>query len=153
MFTFSLQRVLDLRAKREQDAAATLASARAEADQVRQECEVLERTRADGAMSVAAAHGGGITVGQLQNFGLVLQCLDEHLVSAREQVHQADAHVERCMSDFTSASQDRRVLDRLRDKHHQSWSAEEVQEDRKTMDAIALTRHVRSKSSLNGNSE
>ena len=150
MFKFSLQRVLDLRAKREQAAAVTLASAREEADQARLEVEALEQVRADGAQSAASVVGAAITVGQLQNLGLVLRYLDEHLDSAREQVDQADAQVERCMVDFTSASQDRRVLDRLRDKHRQSWSATEVQEDRKAMDAIALTRHVRGKNSKDG---
>ena len=41
---------------------------------------------------------------------------------------------------FTAASQERRVLDRLREKHLEGWQTEQTQIDRQTMDAIALTR-------------
>lgn len=149
MFKFSLQRVLDLRSQREQEAAVTLASAREQADEARQEVEELEQARAHGVLRVYAARSGGVTVGQLQNLGLVIQSLDAQIDSARGQVEQAEAQVERCTSDFTSANQDRRVLDRLRDKHLQVWQSEELQQDRRAMDAIALTRHVRNRASSN----
>lgn len=153
MFKFSLQRVLELRAKREQEAGAALASARDQADQARQECEELEQVRAHGMLSAAAARGAGVTVGQLRNFGVVLEALDQQLASAQSVAHEADAEVEHRLTDLTSASQDRQVLDRLRQKHLQGWRTEEVQEDRKLMDSIALTRHVRNQASLNEKSE
>jgi len=143
MVKFSLQRVLDLRASREKEAAATLASAREEADAARQEAEELEQARSHGVLRIAEVRGGGVTVGQLQNLGLVIQALDRQIATARDQVRQADAQVDRCMTDFTSASQDRRVLDRLREKHLQVWNTDAAQQDRKAMDSIALTRHAR----------
>lgn len=150
MFKFSLQRVLDLRAKKEQEAAATLASARDEADAARQEHDELEQARSHGVTRIAEVRGGGgMTVGQLQNLGLVIQSLDRQLASARDQVQQADAQVERRMADFTLASQDRRVLDRLREKHLQVWQTDAMQQDRKAMDSIALTRHARTQASKN----
>lgn len=143
MFKFSLQRVLDLRTQKEKEAAVTLASAKEEAEQARQEADELEQARTHGVTRIAEVRGGGVTVGQLRNLGLVIHALDQQIASARDQVRHADAQVDRCMSDFTSASQDRRVLDRLREKHLQVWHADGVQQDRKAMDSIALTRHVR----------
>ncbi len=153
MFSFSLQRVLDLRTQKEREAAATLASAREEAEQARQEHDELEQARSHGVLRIAEVRGGGATVGQLQNLGLVIQSLDRQLASARDLVQQADARVERRMADFTSASQDRRVLDRLREKHLQVWQADTMQQDRKSMDSIALTRHARTQASKNGTPE
>jgi flagellar export protein FliJ len=153
MFKFSLQRVLELRAKREQEAGAALASARDQADQARREYEELEQVRTHGMLSAAAARCGGVTVGQLRNFGVVLEAMDEQIASARVEAHKADAEVERRLTDLTSASQDRQVLARLRQKHLQGWQTEEVQEDRKLMDSIALTRHVRIQASLNEEAE
>lgn len=155
MFKFSLQRVLDLRAKKEREAAITLASAREQAEAARLERDGLEQARAHGVTRIAAHRSGGeaVPVGLLQNLGMVIQSLDHQLATAHDQVQQADRQVDRCVTDLTSASQDRRVLDRLREKHLQVWQADEVQQDRKVMDAIALSRHARIRASSNESSE
>lgn len=143
MFRFSLQRVLDLREKREQEAAVTLASARGRAEMAREALDELERAREQGMLRVAAVRGGGATVGHLRNLGLVIESLEERLEVAHGEVEVAEARVADCVADLVSASRDRRVLDRLRDKQLVGWRAETVQRDRKAMDAIALSRHAR----------
>jgi flagellar export protein FliJ len=41
---------------------------------------------------------------------------------------------------LTTAFQDRRVLDRLRERHQETYRADTEQTDRRTMDDIALNR-------------
>ncbi|HET7275495.1 MAG TPA: flagellar export protein FliJ [Longimicrobiaceae bacterium] len=143
MFKFPLQRVLELREKREQEVASVLQEARTSADQAHRECGELELVRDRGARSLSDARMTAATVGQLQNLSYVLQRLDQHLLDAQAAAERADEKVTLCLDDFTAAFRDRRVIDRLRERHLESWRETETQLDRKTMDALALTRHTK----------
>ncbi len=138
MFRFSLQRVLELKARREQAAAIELARTRTAADEAKQEWEALEAARAEGLRQMSA--GARPTVGEMRNSGYLLQLLDEQIGQAQILAAHAQEQADASMSVFTLASQERRVLDRLRERHLTSWQTEQVQIDRKTMDDIALGR-------------
>ena len=141
MFKFSLQRVLELKARREQAAAIELARTRAAADEAQRECEALESARAEGVRQMTA--GARPTVGDLQNAGYLLQRLDERIQVAQSVAMKAEDRATLSMGHFTVASQERRVLDRLRERHLGNWQAEQVEIDRKLMDDIALSRFTR----------
>lgn len=138
MFRFSLQRVLELKARREQAAASELARTRAGAEEARIAREELQTAREAGARQLS--NRATPTVGELQNAGLLLRALDERIQRAKVVEVKAEAKVAESMTAFTAASQERRVLDRLREKHLEGWQTEQVHLDRQTMDAIALTR-------------
>jgi flagellar FliJ protein len=138
MFKFSLQRVLELKARREQAVAIQVARLRADADDAREEWEGLEAVRAEGA--IRGSEGRLPTVGEMQNAGFVLLRLDERIEQAQTLVQEAEARVAEGEGELMSASQERRVLDRLRERHLTAWQTEQVQMDLKTMDTIALSR-------------
>ena len=144
MFRFSLQRVLELKARREQAAAIELARTRTAADEAQRECEALAQARAEGTRQMTA--GARPTVGDLQNAGYLLQRLDERIAAAQNLAVKAEEKVTASVGHFTAASQERRVLDRLRERHLVNWQSEQVQIDRKTMDDIALSRFTQSAS-------
>ena len=144
MFRFSLQRVLELKARREQAAAIELARTRAAADEAKREYEALEAARAEGVRQMST--GARPTVGDLQNAGYLLQRLDERIAAAQNVADKAEDGATASMGQFTIASQERRVLDRLRERHLATWQTEQVQIDRKTMDDIALSRFTQSAS-------
>ena len=144
MFKFSLQRVLELKARREQAAAIELARTRAAADEARREHEALEAARAEGMRQMAT--GARPTVGDLQNAGYLLQRLEERIAMAQNVALKAENVAAATLGSFTIASQERRVLDRLRERHLGNWQAEQVQMDRKAMDDIALSRFTQSAS-------
>ena len=144
MFRFSLQRVLDLKARREQAAAIELARTRAEADRAWEEHESLESARAEGMRQMTT--GARPTVGDLQNAGYLLQRLDERIAAAQNVAMKAEDRATASMGKFTLASQEKRVLDRLRERHLATWQTEQVEIDRKLMDDIALSRFTRSAS-------
>ena len=63
-----------------------------------------------------------------------------HIDAAHQAAHAAEGVVQERFAAFATAFQERRVLDKLRERDHDSWRAAAVQLDRVTMDAIALTR-------------
>lgn len=138
MFRFPLQRILDIKAKREEEIARQLVTAQTAADDAR-------RTRD----TLAAAHDAGReqlasratpTVGEMRTLSLVLGHLQAHVSAATLENEAAEAAVAQVHSQLTSALQERRVLDRLRERRLEAHQAEAAATDRKTMDAIALTR-------------
>lgn len=141
MQKFSLQRVLDLKKRREEATAIRLAEARSGADEARLSEATLNAQR----LQIAERSGhGAVTVGQLRNASYVIEKLDEQLDHARKAVRSADAQVKACLNDFTAALQERRVLDRLKEKRMEAANAEELRLDQSTMDGIALSRFFRS---------
>lgn len=144
MAAFSLQRVLDLKKRREETVAIKLAEARAAADAARRSEASLEAQREAGTRSRVTT---GVAVGQLQNASYVIEQLDQRLADARDAVKSADATVDARLAEFTTALQERRVLDRLKEKRMEEYLALEAKVDLSTMDAIALTRFVRSDNS------
>lgn len=142
-FRFRLQKVLEHRERLEKESAVRLAEARNEAEAALRAVESLEAARRAGAERAGRVSLDGVTAGELQRLALLVQQLDQHLVAASEAMDDADRHVDAMTTEFEDALTQRRVLDRLREKHLLLWRSEEEQRDRAVMDAIALTRHTR----------
>jgi flagellar protein FliJ len=143
MTKFSLQRVLDLKEHAEQAVAVRLKEARAGADAARRQEEAIEARREAVARQRMDAHSQASTVGHLQNVSYVLEQLERQLREAQGAVRSADARVSQCLAEYHAASRERKVLDRLRERHQEAAQAEAVQADRKTMDGVALSRFTR----------
>ncbi|HEX6630203.1 MAG TPA: flagellar export protein FliJ [Gemmatimonadaceae bacterium] len=139
MFQFRLQRLLDLREQKEREKAVELLRAEAAMDAARVALAGLESARESGLARLLGAQGDG-TVGQLRNLAFVLEQLDRRVADAAATLDAAAEETARVRESLTEAHQERRALDRLRDRHEAEWRGHEVQEDRATMDAIALTR-------------
>lgn len=143
MFQFRLQRVLELREKTEQEAATRLAEARDQAEAAHAAYALLESIHEQGIEARARAQGAPRTAGQLQNASYVIEHLNRQLQEAHGVTEAANANVHRLLGEFTVAFQDRRVLDRLKERKHEEWKADAVQTDREQMDGIALVRFAR----------
>jgi flagellar FliJ protein len=143
MFRFRLQRVLELREEHEQAKARELGAAKDAADAARREQATLAAVRDSSQAELHAAHAETPRVGHLHQLGFVLQSLDQRLQSATEAVGAADVVVDAAQGALVEAARDRRVLDRLKERHAEAWRAEEAQKDRLQMDEIALGRFGR----------
>ena len=143
MFTFRLQRLLELREKAEQAKAVALASAQQHATLVREERDVLSGVQTASRAEVAAAQHSEPRVGHLQQLGAVLQSLDQRLEAATDTVRAADEIVGGAQQLLDDAARDRRVLDRLKARHSEQWRNAEANKDRLGMDEIALSRFSR----------
>ncbi len=140
MFKFPLQRLLDLKAKKEQEMARQLAGARRDADAERVVRDSLAATHANACRHIANAASEQPTVGQLVSLSYTLAQLSERVTAADERAAAADKVVDARHVELTAAVRDRQVLDRLRDKRLENHRSEENARDRQAMDAIALSR-------------
>ncbi len=141
MFKFSLQRVLDLRARKEQEIATRHAQARSAADAARDSASALEATREAGRLRVSEEAQGPLqSAGLLQQMSFVLSQLDVHVAAAQQHAANAEFGAQRVLGELTAAFKDRRVLDRLKERQHEGFRVAETQLDRSTMDDIALAR-------------
>jgi flagellar FliJ protein len=141
MFKFRLQRVLDLRERKERDAATALVSAEDAADGARQEQARLELARQElAARRTPDTPAATLSVGELRNIGFLLERLDERVAVAQSAAAAAEAVVEERRGELQVAFRDRRTLDRLRERHLEGYRSAEAAADRQLMDEIALTR-------------
>ncbi|MBK6305137.1 MAG: flagellar export protein FliJ [Gemmatimonadetes bacterium] len=141
MFNFRLQRLLDLKAKHEQEMARQLANAQSDAQRERDARDDLARVHAAAHSSLASAAGEGVTVGELVSLAQTLTPLQERVTQADERTIAAEHVVDERHQRLNEALQERQVLDRLREKRLDTHRAEENARDLAAMDAIALTRH------------
>lgn len=150
---FSLQRILELKERKEQAVAIRLADARTAAERARELEEEIDRLKQDSIERRMGAPGAGATVGQLQNTSFVIEKLEQQLTEARTAVRQADVQVNAVLAEFSIATRERQVLDRLKEKKREAAMLEAADADRKTMDDIALSRFGRRSQNNNGSDE
>lgn len=143
MFRFRLQRVLELREKHEQAQAIALAKAEDVAAAARGERQQLQALHAASRERMSSAQSTGVTVGSLQQLGFVLNAVDQRVAHAAQTVAAAESVASDARSALEVAARDRRVLDRLKEKHLEVFRAEESQRDRVAMDEVALGRFTR----------
>ncbi len=143
-FKFPLQRLLDLKAKHEQEMARQLAFKRLEADQERDVRDALADAHAAAHTRLASATGGGTTIGHLVSLAQTISPLQERVEQADERTVAAEQAVDSQHQLLSAASQERQVLDRLREKRLDLHRADENARDLAAMDAIALTRFTSS---------
>lgn len=141
-FDFRLQKVLELRERVEQAAAAKMAAATERAQAARAAHDALAAIRSAGAQELQDAHAHAPTVGHLANLAFVLDRIDAQLDASEGVVREADAGVEQAQGELNLAFQARRVIDRLRERHHDEWKHDVTQADRSLMDELALARYV-----------
>jgi flagellar protein FliJ len=151
MFRFRLQRVLELREKAEQAQAIELAKAEETASVARQQRDDLQAMRAASRDQLSSAHSAAPTVGHLHHLGFVLNALDERLGHATQSLQSAEGVVSTARVSLEAAARDRRVMDRLKDKHEDQHRAQESHRDRVTMDEIALARFTRQRDANQAN--
>lgn len=144
-FRFRLQRVLDIRAKTEEEAALRLAAARGAEEAAREAAAEMEATRDNGARRAASLAGQKIQIGQIQNLRFVVERLNVEVEQAHREAAEAAKEVGVRLNEFSDAFRDRQVLDKLKDRALENWKVEEVQADRQSMDNIALARFVRNR--------
>ena len=152
-FRFRLQTVLELRERKELESAKGLVDARTEAEVACRAREDLEAVREAGRTLLTDAHGAGGAVGHLQNMAYVLGRMDQKIEDAQAACQQADEHVVDKIKSYHMAFQQRKTIDRLKERKFDQWRAEEIKHERKTMDEVALTRHGRDDMGVLGDPE
>lgn len=138
MFQFRLQRVLQWKEQREQAKATELAAAQQGKDAALERCAELEGAREHGITRASQMVATQPTIGELRNLRLIVDRLNDAIADAYRDADAAEIAVQERMADYTVAFQERKVLDRLREKGLESWAMEEAEADRQRMDTVAL---------------
>lgn len=138
MFRFGLQQVLDLRESHEREMATQLVHVIGEERSAQDALDDLRAIRAAGID--LPAPGATRSVGEMKNRAVLLGALDGQIATATDAVAAAGAAVLQAQAALTDAFKDRRVLDRLRERHEEAHRVDEEKADRRTMDDIAMTR-------------
>lgn len=142
-FNFRLQRVLELREKREQAQAIQLAKAEESASVARTQRDELHALHSASRSQITSAQSADPTVGHLHHLGFIMSTLGQRLGHASQNLTKAEGVVSEARVSLEVAARDRRVLDRLKDKHSDVHRAGEAHRDRVQMDEIALTLFTR----------
>src|SRR5438128_1459062 len=131
MFRFPLQRILDLKAKREEEISRQLAEAKTAADETKRVRDSLAAAHEAGRHQLAVSS----SVGEMRTLALVLGHMREHVTAADSDNAAAEATVSEVHTQLTAALQERRVLDKLRERRLEAYQAESTSRDRQLMDA------------------
>jgi len=147
-FKFRLQRILELREQHEQAKARALGVARDNADAAHLAKDEIASLRDHSKQQITTTANSGPRIGHLHQLGFVLASLDQRVLLAADAAKLADDDVEKAQGMLAEAARDRRVLDRLKSRHADTWRADNAQKDRVAMDEIALAQFSR-KAGLN----
>ncbi len=142
-FQFKLQRLLDFRKIREEQAQAEFAKATRvflhEKEKLQQMQTVLTETL-NGMKEEQAK----------QSSSIMLKMFQEYIDTTREGIRLQGAKViaagerrQKCLKAFEEASRRRKVVDNLRDKRLQQYQEEVLQEEQAFLDELAGQRYIR----------
>ena len=138
MFKFKLQQVLDYRAQLEDQA--KMALGRAEADLAIHQKHVNE-LQAELAVQAGKGYNEGIrTVDERWMQDNYIRRLKEDLEKAMFRREEAEMLVHRCRAELMHKSQDRQLLDKLRDKQREKFNHDEDQKEQYALDEMAGIR-------------
>lgn len=138
--SFRLERLLELKTRREQALAARLGQAEEAARAERAAEHAIAALRAAGVDARLAP--GRRTAGDIQSMQAVVERLDVRLTAQQARTAAAETTVTEAQRLLTTAHQERRVLDRLKEKHVDQLRHADADHDRKTMDEVAVARFL-----------
>lgn len=147
-FKFRLQRLLELRQKKEHEAASAVAAARNAAEAAALREQDLAARRDATRQELLPAAGQTVRVAELHEIAFLVRALDERVVDARKAHEIAEQSVHEKVEELSEAMRDRRILDRLKDRQTEEWRAEDARQEREVMDAIARDRYADAKKPL-----
>ena len=138
MFKFKLQQVLDYRSQLEDQAKMALGRALNELA-VRQKC--VDDLQTELVAQVSKGYNEGIrTADERWMQDNYIRRLKEDLAKAQMRREEAEMLVHRCRSELMRKSQDRQLLDKLRDKQRERFDHEEDQKEQYALDEMAGIR-------------
>lgn len=142
MFRFRLQNVLDIREKNERKLASQLVEAVSQERIAKEELARLQNTRSESVQKMTA-NGTSRSAGELMTFDYIIQHLQGVIEEANVVVENAENSVAEAKEKLQIAFQDRRVLDRLKERQNDQYKASAMQADRQSMDELAVLRYSR----------
>jgi len=144
-FSFSLDKVLELRSYAEKDAEIALAKANGELSALEQRMAELAQER----VAVAADRfSPGRSIAEIRNAELYLLRLERDAASLTEAAAKAALVVEAAQEAFIEARRDREVIDKLKSRRFKEYRKSALSEEAAALDDISSGRYARKAEAL-----
>lgn len=135
-FSFSLQKLLNLREFREKEAELELGRAVSAREVIQVELEDVARKR----VGAANERRGGLSVQDLLVIEHYITRLDARKETLLEDLAAAELVVEKAREAYMQATRDRQVITKLREKKEAAWHKENLDAEAAILDDIANSR-------------
>ncbi len=135
-FSFSLEKILDLRAFREKEAEFALGKAISERERIALRLQEIAQKR----VSSSRERSPSASMGELIAIERYIQRLDAEKERRLEELAAAELVVERKRAEYVETTKARRVLTKLREKKTAVWKGERLRDEAEILDDIANSR-------------
>jgi flagellar FliJ protein len=139
-FRFRLQRILDLRAEAERVQAQVLSEAARAEERERATLDAAAVHLSRCGSQIADAARGASSAGMLSILNLAVQAAATGMAAARDSHTAATVRLAVEEERFGTARQERRIVERLRDRRLAAWSEQASREEQRDLDALARRR-------------
>ncbi|OPX44589.1 flagellar biosynthesis chaperone [Ruminiclostridium hungatei] len=135
-FGFRLESVLKLRTQLEDNAKNNLAQAARELENQKNCLVELEETREASRRALTSAVDGGVPVYQVRNFNSFFGLMKNKIVRQKENVNNAQNDVDINREALVKAMQDRKIIEKLKEKKHEDFLKEQNREEQLLIDEL-----------------
>ncbi|NLN06532.1 MAG: flagellar export protein FliJ [Firmicutes bacterium] len=143
MYTFSLQKVLDYRKKQEELAQRRLAGALRERDQARLVVEQVQDALSRCQEEYTGLQSPELDLPRLLMASELAGVLTDRLKHSRQELKEKEACLRQEQRRTEKAMQDRKILDKLREKAEREYLKQEERKEQQRMDELARTVFLR----------
>jgi flagellar export protein FliJ len=137
-FTFRLGRLLALRARSQDRAAAELTVAQTAAGRIEAARTAAEDVSNEARLRTRPPVGEARAAGEGRAMHWLSQQADARVAALAAELALAEAEAEKCREELQLRTRDRRVLERLKERMLETWREDAVRRDQHLMDDIAL---------------
>ncbi|HHX74340.1 MAG TPA: flagellar export protein FliJ [Firmicutes bacterium] len=145
MYTFSLQKVLEYRKKQEELAQLRLAGALKERDHARQVMEQVQDALSRCQEEYTGLQAPEVDLPRLLMASELAGVLADRLSHSRQELQEKEAGLRREQHRTEKAMQDRKIIDRLREKAEQQYLQQEQRKEQRQLDELAQTVFLRTR--------
>ncbi|RCX15514.1 flagellar FliJ protein [Anaerobacterium chartisolvens] len=135
-FTFGLQSVLNLKIQMEDSLKNELAKAIRKLERERELLNKIEFEREQLIGQMCCESSKGIRVSSLKEYGGYISFLVQKAQIQKENINYARGNVDRYRDQLIKAVQEKEMLEKLKEKKYEEYSAEQLREEQNTNDEI-----------------
>lgn len=141
-FQFSLQKVLELRQRLEQQAAIELGRFQSLENQAKKKLTLQEKERQEQLVAWREKNHGQLNIGELESYQRWLEVLDQAIARQEALAKELQASVKQQTDKYLAARRKRETLEKLREKKYAEFRQEVLGKEQRELDDIAATRFV-----------
>lgn len=142
-FRFRLETLLKIRRMKEEEAQIFVAQATVRVQEEQALLQELENDKVGLIHHFRDSQRQVLTVETLKNYQLYFDKLTRDIHTQTLNVENAHLYRNECLDRLSSATQERKVVEKLREKHLAEYQAETLKEEQQVLDELGLKTHQR----------